>query len=90
MPFEWDEAKRESNIDKHGSDFNRALLLFDGRETVAVRSTFPGEERWQTTGIIDDRFITVIWTSREESIRIISARRARDGEKREYHKNYPG
>ncbi len=60
MPFEWDEAKRESNIVKHGIDFNRALLFFDGRETVTMRSTFPGEERWQTTGIVDDRFITVI------------------------------
>ena len=31
MEFEWDEDKRQSNIAKHGIDFDRAATLFDGR-----------------------------------------------------------
>jgi uncharacterized DUF497 family protein len=89
VEFEWDEAKRESNLAKHGIDFNTALLLFDGRDVIESRSNYPHEERWQTTGIVDERFMTVIWTRRGEAIRIISARRARDGEKRDYYDHYP-
>jgi uncharacterized DUF497 family protein len=89
MEFEWDEDKRLANIDKHGIDFARATLLFDGRDKIESSSTYLVEERSQTTGIVDERFMTVIWTKRGETIRIISARRSRDGEKRKYYENYP-
>ncbi|HET9659069.1 MAG TPA: BrnT family toxin [Thermomicrobiales bacterium] len=89
MRFEWDEEKRQSNIAKHGIDFSRAALLFDGRDVIETLSAFADEERWQTTGIVDERFMTVIWTRRDDVIRLISARRARDGEKRDYYNNYP-
>jgi uncharacterized DUF497 family protein len=50
MEFEWDEAKRRSNFDKHGIDFVVAQSLFDGRSTWTVRSTYLYEERYLTTG----------------------------------------
>ena len=31
MEFEWDDAKRLSNIEKHGIDFRDALDVFDAR-----------------------------------------------------------
>ncbi len=31
MKFEWDEAKRQSNLQKHGIDFRAAVRLFDVR-----------------------------------------------------------
>ena len=31
MDFEWDEAKNLVNIAKHGFDFARSRLIFDGR-----------------------------------------------------------
>ncbi len=89
MQFEWDEEKRESNLAKHGIDFDRAILLWDGRDFIEWQSTQSEEERWLRTGTIDERFMTVIWTSRGEIVRIVSARRARDGEKRKYYENYP-
>ncbi len=89
MQFEWDEEKRESNLAKHGIDFDRAILLWDGRGFIEWQSTQSEEERWLRTGTIDERFMTVIWTSRGEIVRIVSARRARDGEKRKYYENYP-
>ncbi len=30
MEFEWDEAKRQSNIEKHGIDFAEAVAIYEG------------------------------------------------------------
>ena len=87
MEFEWDDTKAEANIAKHDIDFDTAIDLFDGRVVIETRSVYPDEERWQRTGIVDERFMTVIWTHRGDVIRIISARRARTNEKRDYHNN---
>ena len=84
MRFEWDEAKRQSNLAKHGVDFLRARALFDGRPTLTVPNRRFEEERFATTGDIDGRFYTVIWTRRDGTTRLISARRARDAEERAY------
>lgn len=84
MQFEWDEVKRQTNLAKHGIDFVAAQQLFDGRPVATFRSRYPDELRYVTTGTIAERFITVIWTYRGGAIRIISARRARDAEKRAY------
>jgi uncharacterized protein len=84
MLFEWDEAKREINLFKHGVDFRRVRVIFDGRPIVTERSDRNGEERLKTTGELNGRFFTVVWTPRGNAIRIISARRARDGEERAY------
>ncbi|MGI8483556.1 MAG: BrnT family toxin [Thermomicrobiales bacterium] len=83
--FEWDEQKRRGNIEKHGLDFITAAEIFDGRPTVTDQSTSLEEERFLTVGNLNDRFITVVWTWRCDVIRLISARRARDQEIRQYH-----
>jgi uncharacterized DUF497 family protein len=84
MDFEYDEDKRAANIERHGIDFLRAALLFDGRPVVTRASPRHGEDRYMTTGRIDERAITVVWTWREGRIRLISARRARHGEEKAY------
>jgi uncharacterized protein len=84
MKFEWDEAKRQSNRAKHHVDFINAQELFDGRPVITAASHHSEEERFLTTGILDDRFYTVIWTWRGDVIRLISARRSRDEEQRAY------
>lgn len=90
LEFEWDEAKRLSNIRKHGIDFEQARLLFDGRSILTVRSSFSVEERFLTTAELDGNFITVVWTQRAGSIRLISARSARNAEERAYRSLYGG
>jgi uncharacterized protein len=90
MGFEWDEAKRRGNLDKHGIDFLDVRRLFDGRPIVTIRGAYPDEVRSVTTGIIDGRFVTVVWTRRNNAIRIISARRARDAEARAYRALHGG
>ena len=83
--FEWDEDKRQANLEKHHLDFVDARLLFDGRSIITALSSYLAEERYVTTAQLDDgRFYTVVWTWREAWQRIISFRRARDGEERAY------
>jgi uncharacterized DUF497 family protein len=90
MEFEWDEAKRQSNLAKHGIDFRATRRLFDGRPVITSRRPYPDEERYLTTGMIDDLFVTVIWTRRGNATRVISARRARHGEQRTYRSLHGG
>ncbi len=90
MEFEWDDAKRRSNLAKHKLDFNNVVELFDGLPVSIVPSFYPYEERFETTGMCNGRFITIIWTIREPNIRIISARSARDAERRKYRALYHG
>jgi uncharacterized DUF497 family protein len=84
MEFEWDEEKRLKNIDKQGIDFNAARLLFDGLYLVGSGKATNGEERWLAIGVIDEVYITAVFTRRGSVIRIISMRRARDGERQKY------
>ena len=82
MDFEWDEEKRQANLEKHGIDFLRACQVFDGRSRLDSDSPREGEHRIQSTAQLEGRFVTVVWTERAGVVRIISARRARDGEER--------
>ena len=81
--FEWDHQKRELNLAKHGIDFDSAIEVFYG-PIILHRSDRNNEERWTALGYSDDRLILVVHTRRADVIRIISARRARKNEEREY------
>jgi uncharacterized DUF497 family protein len=81
--FEWDDQKRELNLAKHGIDFDSAIEVFHG-PIMLGRSDRNSEERWTALGYSGDRLILVVFTRRTDVIRIISARRARKNEEREY------
>ena len=82
--FEWDEAKRQKNLKKHCLDFRDARVIFDGRPVVHVSSHKNNEARFVSVAQIEVKFYTVVWTWRAERRRIISFRRARDGEEKAY------
>ena len=84
MQFEWDETKRLHNLVRHKLDLIDAAVLLDGRLTVTFPSPRDGELRFVTTGLIDGKFHTLVWTARDEATRLISFRRARDAEERNY------
>ena len=86
MQFEWDENKRQANIEKHGIDFADAIKIFDGFfiRHKDTRADY-GEERYVTTGLLENVEITVIYTPRNNKRRIISARRTRHSERKEYY-----
>ena len=73
--FEWHESKRELNLEKHGIDFEDALLMW--RFAVATRrSAHPTEDRFISFGGVNGQVIAVVWTLRDQRRRLISARRA--------------
>ena len=87
MPFDWDPVKAESNLAKHGITFRQALRVFDDPGIRATEVTKPehGEERFKAVGRVDEVFITVVYTDRDAVRRIISARRSRRNERRDYN-----
>lgn len=88
MIYEWDENKRASNLIKHKLDFVDAMAVFDDPnriEKIDTRENY-GEIRIRTIGMIKDELVvTVIYTGRNNRTRIISARRAKQKERREYY-----
>lgn len=84
VEFEWDEDKRRSNLDKHTLDFLDARRLFDGRPLFTKVSVNHDEPRWVSTRVHEHRYYTVVWTERDEKIRFISFRKARDAEERNH------
>src|SRR5215471_1723835 len=79
--FEWDAAKREDNLKKHRIDFHDVPALFDG--PFLLRSSMRrGEHRFMAIGFLDGREVTVVFTTRSAKRRIISARRARNNERK--------
>lgn len=87
--FEWDEEKRKQTIIKHGIDFIDAIKIFDGK-TLLSQSIRNDERRWTAIGLLDGIEIAVICTMRNDTCRIITVRRARRHERKEYHARYPG
>jgi uncharacterized DUF497 family protein len=87
MRYEWDENKRLSNLVKHKLDFRDAPLVFKNLHMV-LPTKYVGEERFLAISFIKNLFVTIVYTYRGENIRVISFRRARNGEKRKYQKLY--
>lgn len=87
MKFDWDGAKRLANIVKHGISFDDVDLVFADSRSIIYSSPREGEERFVIIGMLRDRLVSVVFTPRNEAIRIISARAARPQEKALWLKN---
>ena len=79
MQFEWDRAKAQRNLRKHGVPFGEAVTVF--YDSLAVTFDDPdhsaGEPRLITIGYsARGRLLIVAHTERGAAVRIISARRA--------------
>ncbi len=86
MNFEWDEQKTEINIYTHGFDFADAHRIFDLPilEYLDERNDY-GEDRWIGIGILDGRVVVVVYTTpNQETVRIISLRKALSHERKRY------
>jgi uncharacterized DUF497 family protein len=84
--FEWDDAKAQSNLAKHGVPFAYATRLFLDPQRVDFDVTRPadGEARRKAIGAIEGRLFSVVYTVREGRSRLISARRCNVTEERRY------
>lgn len=77
MKFEYDENKSKSNKLKHNIDFEEVKQLWKDDNMLMLETAFENETRYLNIGKIYDKFYTVVITHRDDSIRIISARRSR-------------
>ncbi len=85
MEFLWDEAKRHSNLRKHGIDFAGLEAVFAGLTVTVEDDRFDySERRFLTFGLLDDRVVVIAHTEGESSIRIFSARKATRNEQASY------
>lgn len=88
--FQWDQGNIDKNLIEHEVEnweceqmfFNRPLLILeDPKHSIS-------EKRWAVFGKTDaGRFLTVIFTKREDLIRVISARDMNKKERKFYDEN---
>jgi uncharacterized DUF497 family protein len=90
MIYEWDEDKRQSNINKHGFDFEDAAEVFEDPYGIEViDDNNYGEERIIFIGVLRGIIVTTVtFVDRENVRRIISFRKATKNEKRFYENGY--
>jgi hypothetical protein len=86
MKYEWDEAKNRLNIRNHGIDFMDVPAMFQHPMVMFLdqRKNY-GEDRWIGIGILKTILAVLVFTEpNNETIRIISARKAAKHEEQIY------
>jgi uncharacterized DUF497 family protein len=90
VTFEWDSAKADENLRKHGVSFEDAATAFADPLSVTVRDPDHSEteHRFALVGRTTlGALVVVIHAERGENIRIISARRATPSEVRSHEQD---
>ena len=88
MRFVWDEAKRKSNLAKHGLDFADAHRVFAGIIVEQPDTRFDyGEPRMIAVGMLDAVVVLIVHVERDDCVRIISMRQATKNETNFYYEN---
>lgn len=86
MRLIWDEAKRASNLAKHGLDFANAHWVLDSAYRLDVDVMRGGELRQLSFSYVAEvlAVLTVVHTEREDAARVISFRPASSEESEVY------
>lgn len=86
MSFEWDPDKATANVRKHKVEFADAVAIFEDATAITLSDEDSvDEERWITIGAdAFGRVLLVVYTWRDTTIRLISARIASRRERRSY------
>ena len=83
--FEWDKSKAVENKAKHGISFSDTFAVFEDPNAVTIDDFRQDEQRYVTIGMdAFGRILVVVYTWRDDNIRIISARKAARHEVRQY------
>lgn len=80
LSFEFDAAKSQANLAKHGIDFIQAQRIWDDPDFVEVNAKSVDEPRALVIGRVDRKYWSAVITYRDGNIRLISARRSRQTE----------
>ncbi len=86
MNYQWDPKKAASNLRKHGIEFADAVGIFEDDWALTIEEQhIESEQRFVSIGSdFLGRLIVVVYTYRNDDIRIISARRATKRERMSY------
>jgi uncharacterized protein len=88
MNFTWDEPKRQSNLKKHGLDFADAAKVFSGPLVLFEDQRVNyGEQRMIGIGLLEYLVVLIVHVESDDSIRIISMRKADSDETDLFYKN---
>jgi uncharacterized protein len=88
MQFTWNESKRKSNLAKHGLDFKDAERIFAGPLVLFEDDrTDYGEQRMIAMGLLDALVAVIAHVESDNTIRIISMRKADKNETNLYYQN---
>lgn len=90
LTFEWDKEKAENNLIKHGISFEESKSVFYDNYSKMFHDTIhsQSEDRFVLIGYSqNNRLLFVSYTERNDTIRIISARKASKNERLYYEKN---
>lgn len=88
MNFTWDETKRRANIAKHGLDFADAEKVFAGPMVLFEDDrTDYSEQRMIGIGLLDYLVVLIVHVENNDTIRIISMRKAESDETDLYYEN---
>ena len=88
MKFEYDSNKSRINKEKHGIDFVEAQNLWkDENALIVPANTTDDELRYALISFFNKKCFVAIFTIRESIFRIISVRRCRKNEEKNYDNN---
>lgn len=83
----WDEAKRRSNLAKHGVDLADCAVVFDNPLLTQEDTRMAyGEQRLQSLGLFYGVAVYLVWVDRPAAPHLISCRKATKHEERHYWK----
>ena len=85
MIFEYDPVKSASNKQKHGIDFDEAQSLWLDYRRIEIEARTIDEPRKLLIAQWNDEIWSAIYTIRNNAIRLISVRKARENEKEIYY-----
>ena len=88
MRFTWHESKRRANLTKHGLDFADAAKVFEGAMVLFEdRRHDYGEQRMIGIGLLSALVVLVVHVESDETIHIISMRKADSDETNLFYQN---
>lgn len=87
--FVWDEAKRKSNLKKHGLDFRDAYLVYENPDKCTYDASRGDEYRLMDVAlaVVRGRLLTLVYTEQDDVVRVISFRNASRTERMQYEED---
>ena len=89
LAFEWDKNKARENVRKHGVSFEEASTIFADPLARTIYDPLHSDEEDRFVMLGESqrrRLLVVVFTDRDDRIRVISARVATRRERKDYEK----